>query len=40
MGLLNDLRESAARINPALLMTEDKDSAYPAFPGWQDLTSS
>jgi hypothetical protein len=31
MGLLNDLRESAARINPALLMTEDKDSVIRHF---------
>jgi hypothetical protein len=31
MGLLNDLRESAARINPALSMTEDKDSAIRHF---------
>jgi hypothetical protein len=31
MGLLNDLRDSATRISPALLMTEDKDSAVRYF---------
>jgi hypothetical protein len=31
MGLLNDLRDSAGRINPAILMTEDKDSAIRHF---------